>query len=286
MCRAQMGTAGCRHRPAGSTRGTAGRRGSLSYARTIIRPQPAVVRTGYLFHPAGAARALTTAVKCQPSTAPTARGGRVGTVVAEEAGAAPFGSSALDTAVPVSDLVLVGGTSPGPPESAATSGLDHLFEQRCVDHRWPHRPAGRRPPDSPSPTTSSTPAPTAWPGTAAARRVRPQDRVALLIDVPRTRTSRCWPSSRSVPPAPRWITSPPRRLVYIVEDARARTVLSLSHLAAGWSRSTCSPRPAPSWVHLDAVAPLVDELDGRRLIDMTGVQGQPAGLPSATSIVR
>ncbi|NIB32992.1 amino acid adenylation domain-containing protein [Pseudonocardia sp. MCCB 268] len=58
----------------------------------------------------------------------------------------------------------------------------------------------------------------------------------------------------------------------------AHRAVLLSHLARWCEQIDCSPRPAPSWCNLDAVAPLVDELDGRRLIDAERVPGQPAGL--------
>ncbi|MBC3195051.1 AMP-binding protein [Pseudonocardia sp. C8] len=231
-----------------------------------------VVRTGYST-PAGAARALTT----PPAGAslPTCADGGEGPVGARPCsggGQVPLrsGSSTPDTAVPVSDLVLVDRDQPQGRRVRRDERLDHLFEQRCDWIRRYGR-TDRLAVDSPELSLTYDELDTRANRLARylrLRGVRPGDRVALLIDVP----AHAYVAMLAVLKIGATyvaldVTSPTGRLVYIVEDARARTVLSLSHLARRVEQIDLLTATGAELVHLDAVAPLVDELDGRRLID-------------------
>ncbi|MBP2365565.1 Pls/PosA family non-ribosomal peptide synthetase [Pseudonocardia parietis] len=171
---------------------------------------------------------------------------------------------------PISELVLVDRDQAQGRRVRRDERLDHLFEQRCDWVRSYGRP-DRLAVDSPELSLTYDELDVRANRLARylrLRGIRAGDRVALLIDVP----AHAYVAMLAVLKIGATyvaldVTAPTGRLVYIVEDARVRTVLALSHLARRVERMELLTASGAELVHLDVVAPLVDELDGRRLID-------------------
>ncbi|MFP5069518.1 Pls/PosA family non-ribosomal peptide synthetase [Pseudonocardia nantongensis] len=171
---------------------------------------------------------------------------------------------------PVSELVLVDRSQAQGRRTRRDERLDHLFEQACDWIRRYGR-AGRLAVDSPELSLTYDELDVRANRLARylrLRGVRGGDRVALLIDVP----AHAYVAMLAVLKVGATyvaldVTARTGRLVYIVEDARVRTVLSMSHLARRVEQMDLLTATGAELVHLDVIAPLVEELDGRRLID-------------------
>ena len=188
----------------------------------------------------------------------------------------------------VSELVLVDREQAQGRRVRRDERLDHLFEQRCDWVRRYGRP-DRLAVDSPELSLTYDELDSRANRLARylrLRGIRAGDRVALLIDVP----AHAYVAMLAVLKVGATyvaldVTAPTGRLVYIVEDARVRTVLALSHLQQRVDRIDLLAATGAELVHLDVVAPLVDELDGRRLIDAErGVGDNPLAYISYASV--
>ncbi|OLM20948.1 MULTISPECIES: Pls/PosA family non-ribosomal peptide synthetase [unclassified Pseudonocardia] len=188
----------------------------------------------------------------------------------------------------ISELVLVDTERPQGRRVRRDERLDHLFEQRCDWNRSYGRP-DRLAVDSPELSLTYDELDARANRLARylrMRGVRCGDRVALLIDVPvHAHVAMLAVLKIGATYVALDVTASTGRLVYIVEDARASVVLSLSHLAQRVDRIELLTASGAELVHLDAVAPLVDELDGRRLIDAErGVLDNPLAYISYASV--
>ncbi|GAA1386622.1 hypothetical protein GCM10009613_20880 [Pseudonocardia kongjuensis] len=191
-------------------------------------------------------------------------------------------------AVPLSRLVLVDEREAQGSRVRRDERLDHLFEQRC-DWIARYGRADRLAIDSPELSLT-------YPGLDAranrlARYLRlcgitAGDRVALLIDVAALAhvavlaVLKIGATYVALDPS-----APTGRLAWIVEDCRARAVLTLSHLEQRVAELDLLAAGGAQLVHLDRAQRLIDEMDPRRLIDAErGVLDNPLAYISYASV--
>ncbi|MDT7652687.1 MAG: hypothetical protein QOI36_4093, partial [Pseudonocardiales bacterium] len=172
--------------------------------------------------------------------------------------------------VPISELVLVDQHEAQGWRVRQDERLDHLFEGRCDWVRTYGR-TGQLAVDSDE--LSLTYDELDATANQLARYLRLHgagagDRIALLFDRP-TDSYIAMLAVLKIGAAyvPLDISFPADRMAYIVEDARVRTVLSISDVAERVEQIELLTASGTELVHLDQAAPLIAEQDSRRLID-------------------
>ncbi|QJY50333.1 AMP-binding protein [Pseudonocardia broussonetiae] len=171
---------------------------------------------------------------------------------------------------PLSELVLVDQHEAQGRRVRRDERLDHLFEERCDWNRRYGR-AGRLAVDSDE--MSLTYAELDARANRLARYLRLRgaragDRIALLFDRPAQSYVAVLATLKiGAAYVPLDVATPTGRLAYIVEDARARTVLSMSHVADRVEQIDLLTANGAELVYVDRAAPLIEEMDPRRLID-------------------
>jgi len=178
-------------------------------------------------------------------------------------------AGAAEARRPISDLVLVDHQEAQGWRVRRGERLDHLFEERC-DWAQRYGPAGQLAVDAERSLSYDELDARA---NQLARYLRlhgagPGDRIALLFDRPADSYLAMLAVLKiGAAFVPMDVASPARRLAHIVTDARVRTVLSVSRVAARLRAVQLMAGVGAELICLDRAAPLIEEQDARRLIE-------------------